>query len=280
MFRGMASPLSTIPLVNAIVFWAYGLAKRAIAPAGSASTSGDSSLSVAQVGAAGAFAGLVNTPVISPVEMAKIRLQSGAASSLSRTNAGAFTGPFDVLRQAWQQAGLRGVFRGQAVTGAREVLAYGAQFAAYEAVLRAIASKSRVAGATDEHHGTTAGTIDESSLAPSAVLFAGGVAGVACWTASYPVDVVKSRLQVLPVSGIAGRAPLFPASPALLRLDGGALRCAQHIIRADGWRGLWRGYLPCVAPAFPANAVGFAGYEATIELVFVRLLGYRRASVE
>ena len=42
--------------------------------------------------------------------------------------------------------------------------------------------------------------IDQSTseLSPLAVLSAGGIAGVSCWTISIPADVLKSRYQTAP----------------------------------------------------------------------------------
>lgn len=77
----------------------------------------------------------------------------------------------------------------------------------------------------------------------------------------YPLDVVKTRVQSFPVGaplpqwGLSHR--MFP--------DGGLLNVWRHIARTEGYRGFWRGFWPCVLPAFPANAVGFVVYESIVK---------------
>lgn len=278
LYRGVTAPLSTVALVNAIVFWGYGHAKRAMGVEGG---SGDRTMALTQVGIAGAFGGLANAPIVGPVELAKIRVQmqnadvlptaspspatvhdAAARSSRAATTPTAtpsFRSPAHALRHAYAHDGVRGVFRGSFANASRETCAYAAQFVVYEAMLRALIDGDKSA-------------TDEDSLSPGSVILAGGVSGLACWTFSYPQDVLKTRLQQLPPSGIP-RGPLW--KPLRYVPDGGMWECAKDTVRSSGWRGLWRGYTPCVLPAFPANAAGFAGYEATIFL-FTRFLGYER----
>jgi solute carrier family 25 carnitine/acylcarnitine transporter 20/29 len=73
--------------------------------------------------AGGAFAGMVNSFVVGPVEMVKCRLQveKGQGSS-----------SFQCLKQAYQEGGIRaGVMKGTVPTIFREVFAYCGQFGAY-----------------------------------------------------------------------------------------------------------------------------------------------------
>jgi solute carrier family 25 carnitine/acylcarnitine transporter 20/29 len=63
----------------------------------------------------------------------------------------------------------------------------------------------------------------------------------------YPVDVVKTRIQT-----DSDSQPKFR----------GMLDATRKIVRQEGIRGLYKGLLPCLARAFPANAVTFLTYEA------------------
>ena len=38
---------------------------------------------------------------------------------------------------------------------------------------------------------------------------------------------------------------------------------ATQIWRTDGFMGFWRGIMPCLMRAFPANGAGFLAYEAS-----------------
>lgn len=71
LFKGMASPMSTIPLVNAITFWAYATAKDTIHKL----QTEKAPLSTAEIAMSGGFAGLLGCIVSCPVELIKTRLQ-------------------------------------------------------------------------------------------------------------------------------------------------------------------------------------------------------------
>ena len=71
LYRGMVSPMSTVPVINAVVFSSYGFAKDVMQ-----STEPQEILTTRQAMAAGAFTGLCNTVIVTPVELIKCRLQA------------------------------------------------------------------------------------------------------------------------------------------------------------------------------------------------------------
>ena len=91
---------------------------------------------------------------------------------------------------------------------------------------------------------------------PSVVgLVSGFMAGVLFWSAMFPIDLVKSRVSVLAAV----------ESPAAAGAHGtGTLSVVRGIWAREGARGFYRGFLPCVLRAGPANAIMFVGYEWTI----------------
>ena len=76
---------------------------------------------------------------------------------------------------------------------------------------------------------------------------------MAAWTVTYPCDVVKSIIQTNP--GVYRRHRYIP--------DGGFFDCWNRTLMLQGWRGLWKGLVPCLARAFPVNACAFYAYEYT-----------------
>lgn len=92
------------------------------------------------------------------------------------------------------------------------------------------------------------GLASKQQLSNTDLMLAGGLGGTAFWLCCYPVDVIKSKLQV-----DSYQHPKY----------GGMLDCARQTLAAEGLKGLWRGFAPALARSFPANAVAFAAYEAT-----------------
>jgi solute carrier family 25 carnitine/acylcarnitine transporter 20/29 len=139
LYKGMGGPMLTVPLVNAIVFFGYGQAKSAM----QRSQPADRPLSLLQISAAGACAGLLNTIVVSPVELIKTRLQiqheavslraklhlSSSAATGAMTarpveggEKRVFEGPVDCVRKIVRQNGIKGLFR--SVHAATRVVAW------------------------------------------------------------------------------------------------------------------------------------------------------------
>lgn len=123
-------PLMNIPIVNAIVFWAYGDAKRFLSSAdGKNATIARGDLPVSHVLLASAYAGTINSALVGPVEMVKIQLQAQAAG---HTGGHAIGGPLQFMGEAWATAGWRAALHGMAPTIGREILGYAGQFIVYE----------------------------------------------------------------------------------------------------------------------------------------------------
>lgn len=83
----------------------------------------------------------------------------------------------------------------------------------------------------------------KSSLPSSSfyTMISGGLAGIAVWTLNLPTDTVKTRYQT--------------------SADKTWLHSVQHIWKTRGVKGFYRGFLPAMFRAFPANAACFLGYE-------------------
>ena len=102
------------------------------------------------------------------------------------------------------------------------------------------------------------GTRHNTGLAAS--LFSGGIAGVSYWASIFPLDTVKSRMQVK----LRRYSFKFtPIPPFKLQVDGGrsTYSVAVNMWRANGAAAFYRGFAPCVLRAFPACAALFAAYE-------------------
>ena len=83
----------------------------------------------------------------------------------------------------------------------------------------------------------------------SANMLAGAFAGIAEHSVMYPVDLLKTRMQIV--------------NPSPTAMYTGISNAMVTISRAEGFRTLWRGVSSVIVGAGPAHAVYFASYEAT-----------------
>lgn len=184
---------------------------------------------------AGAFAGVANTVLSSPIEHVRIRLQTqphGAARL--------YSGPWDCVRKLSSQGGgvLPGLYRGTAVTLLREAQAYGVWFLSFEWLMNADAARNKIA---------------RKEIPSYKVALYGGLAGEALWLASYPFDVVKSKMQT---DG-------FGAQQRYRNMRD----CFAQTFRAEGIRGFWKGIGPTLLRAMPVSAGTFAVVEMTMRAI-------------
>lgn len=213
LYRGMSSPIIGVAMVNAIVFGVYGHTQRYLSEPDRLSTHF----------LAGTLAGLAQTPVSSPIELAKTRLQ------LQSSSQGNSHGPMQFLRNIYKQQGYRGVFKGLGITFLREGPSYGTYFMTYEMLTK---------------------TSSKEPISTFHMLLAGGLAGTASWVISYPIDVIKSRIQ-------AENSDRYS----------GALDCLRKSVRAEGYSCLYRGLNSTILRAFPTNAATFTVVTWTFRLL-------------
>lgn len=182
LFRGISSPLASIALMNGLVFASYHfLMKMQLSHPDSVPT-------LLQVVLAGIGSGIVSSLVTTPTELLKIQQQTcHSGSSLS------------LARAIFNEAGLPGLYRGLPATVMRDI-GYGAYFFAYEATTRFFSSLSsrpddtfiivaEVEAESVHIHG------HDQALSWCALILAGSLAGIAGWLFTFPMDVVKTRMQ-------------------------------------------------------------------------------------
>lgn len=176
-YKGMASPMVGMAVINAIVFGVQGNMMRS-----RSDTIWNHSLT-------GAVAGTAQGFICSPMELIKLRLQVQTNPTeifhwtTSRNNGRVYSDPWDAIKKIMKQGGIRGIFKGLELTLIREFPAFATYFATYEYMCKMYVRKNG--------NGTT---IDD--LSPLALCLSGGISGITAWIVTYPVDVVKSRVQV------------------------------------------------------------------------------------
>lgn len=183
-------------------------------------------------GMAGVLAGATVSFIAAPVEHVKARLQiQYAANKADRL----YRGPIDCTKKILRHHGIRGLYHGLFAT-----LIFRSFFffwwGTYDVFSKVF-----------QRH--------TSLSTPSINFWAGGLSAQIFWLTSYPSDVVKQRIMTDPLGG---------------GLNDGTRRfrhwkdAAVTVYRESGWRGYWRGFLPCFLRAFPANAMALVAFEGVM----------------
>jgi solute carrier family 25 carnitine/acylcarnitine transporter 20/29 len=87
-------------------------------------------------------------------------------------------------------------------------------------------------------------------------LIAGAAAGVLGWIATFPFDVLKTRLQAVTISTGTGT----DADATL----GTSWRTARKMYAESGGRVFWRGLVPTLVRAIPVNMAVFGTFEGVV----------------
>jgi len=259
LFRGMGPPLSTAVAVNALIFSSYGASSRIWDDYFHRRNNGTLENTRLKAFTCGAFAGACQAIIICPTDHIKCRLQVqhgiGCKDHI-------FKGPFDATDKILSSSGLRGLYRGFCCTMIREVPAFGLYFSAYDSVKRSVTNfleardKKRANGIGGSTQYNQLGDQPNHSWAASAI--AGGFSGASSWALIYPIDVIKTRIQTLPIDvPIEKRRMLY---------------VGRHIISQHGWRFLFRGLGVTLVRAVPVNGIIFPVYEFT--LIQLRKTGF------
>ncbi|KAK6397394.1 hypothetical protein LTR65_006369 [Meristemomyces frigidus] len=246
-YKGTLTPLIGIGACVSVQFGAFNYARRAFEAqnaakqphslgSGTSSITATQPLSYGQYYAAGAFAGLANTVLSTPIEHIRIRMQTqphGAANRL-------YTGPLDCIAKLSRSPNIaRGLYRGTAVTLLREAQAYGFWFLTFEYLMQQDAQRNKVL---------------RKEIPTWKIAAYGGIAGEMLWITSYPFDVVKSKMQT---DGFGGEAQRYKS-----------MRDAfAQTWRQEGMLGFWRGVGPTLLRAMPVSAGTFAVVELTMRFI-------------
>ncbi|KAJ1926571.1 hypothetical protein IWQ60_003687 [Tieghemiomyces parasiticus] len=187
---------------------------------------------------AGGVAGAVSRTVVSPLERMKILFQvqgPGAAN---------YQGVLPTLAKIWREEGALGYMRGNGTNVIRIVPYSAVQFAAYEQLKRILMEPGK------------------KELDTKRRLTAGAGAGIASVAATYPLDIVRTRLSVqsgqLDLQDLPRDAKGRPVIPKLP----GILDTMKTIVRTEGGLlGLYAGLWPTLLGVAPYVALNFQCYE-------------------
>jgi len=248
LFKGAPAPMLGATTLNAVLFGTYGWAQRLfVQPTASKPTVRPGDLSLWQIWCCGFLAGSCVSLVESPDDLLKVKVQSQVGRGGGSVRAPvSYSGVFDALRKIVTGYGLRGMYQGWPATLLRNAPGCANSLMVYELCMRswggAPSPESQAAAAA-------AGLSEAPEEAPLVVsAAAGAAAGVGFWSLTYPLEMIKTRLQA-------------DHSDPLQRQYRSWLACARATYGELGLRGMYRGFVACQLRGVVVNASVFVTVE-------------------
>ncbi|GAA5916974.1 hypothetical protein JCM8208_003228 [Rhodotorula glutinis] len=261
LYKGVTSPMLGVALMNASVFTSYKYTMNAMLP------HPDAEATLGQVALAGSASGIFTSFITTPIDRLKILQQSTSVGQARQPS----------LLSLVRSLPPTSLYRGWTATVLRDT-GYGPYFLVYEYFVRCGTlglfgggEKARAGGGGAS--GAPADLVDEAErvvlggedgqVAASAtrVLVAGGLAGIVGWGCTFPIDVVKTKMQSLPPPDPSSSPSSSPRSAhpyATLRSTVAA------VLRESGPRGFVTGLAPTLVRSVPVNMVTFAVFELVV----------------
>ncbi|GKB74978.1 mitochondrial substrate carrier family protein B-like protein, partial [Tanacetum coccineum] len=174
--------------------------------------------------AGGGLAGITAASVTYPLDLVRTRLSA-------QTNVNYYRGIWHALGTISKEEGIFGLYKGLGAC----LLGVGPNLAISFSVYDTVRSYWQLQRPHD------------STIMVS--LACGSLSGIASSTVSFPLDLVRRRMQL---EGAGGRARVYKT---------GVFGTFGHILRAEGVRGLYRGILPEYYKVVPSIGIVFMTYE-------------------
>jgi solute carrier family 25 (mitochondrial phosphate transporter), member 23/24/25/41 len=182
---------------------------------------------------AGGIAGLSACTLAYPLDLVRTRLAA-------QTTHHYYHGISHTLSTIVKQDGLRGLYRGLAATLTQVAPSLAINYAAYETLRNQMLTIRNKSSSSNSNRNTP-------SVAMS--LACGSVAGLISSTATFPLDLVRRRMQL---GGGGGGAH---------QQQHGYIQMFRNVIQTGGVRGLYAGILPEYYKVVPGVAIAFCTYE-------------------
>lgn len=189
---------------------------------------------------ASGVAGLCTQVITNPIWVLKTRMLSS-----DRGAAGAYPSMWAGVAQLLRAEGWRGFYRGLGIS--LFGVSHGAvQFAVYDPLKQMYMNRRRRRGSASADGDENDGRGKQQRMTNEATLLISSVAKLAAGAATYPYQVIRSRLQNYDAEERFGR---------------GIRGVVRRMWREEGWRGFYRGIVPGVVRVMPATWVTFLVYE-------------------
>lgn len=217
-YKGMLSPLVSVPLFKAVLFSSYKTTLNRLN-----SDSAWDNYHGMKITVSAMIGGFANAFIAGPTELfkTKLQIQRGLRTKV-------YNGNLDCFRKIYKVSGWRCLFQGTHVAIYRDMIAYWLQFYYYDKICRYF------------------GNGDINSVSNFQKFIAGGISGMLCWIGCYPLDLVKSRRQ----------AQVLTEAPKIFD-NFYILRDLKKILKKDGIQKMFSGVTIISGRSFFAHGLGF-----------------------
>ncbi|KAG3266112.1 mitochondrial ornithine transporter 2 [Ictidomys tridecemlineatus] len=225
-YRGTCPALMAQVSQSSVLFMCYGFSQQFVRKM--VGLDKQAELNDLQTATAGSFASAIAALVLCPTELVKCRLQTMYEMELSGKIVKSHNTIWSVVKSILKKDGVLGLYHGLSSTLLQEVMGYFFFFGGYE-LSRSFFASGR----------------PKNELGPVPLMLSGGVAGICLWLVVFPVDCIKSRIQVLSMYG----------------KQAGFIGTLLNIVRNEGVLALYSGLKATMIRAFPSNGALFLAYE-------------------
>lgn len=187
------------------------------------------------------IAGIVGKLIEYPFDTIKVRLQSQPDHQPLR-----YRGPLDCFQQSFREDGFRGLYRGLSAPLVGAALETSSLFLCEQAARKALLSSGYYS--------------PDRPLPLSALFLTGAISGAFTSLVLTPIELVKCKMQVPPISSSDGIIRKAPTPIAIIR----------QVFQYQGLRGFWNGQLGTLIRETGGCAAWFGSKEA-VTLLFRRL---------
>uniref|UniRef100_A0A8C5LY89 Mitochondrial ornithine transporter 1 n=1 Tax=Leptobrachium leishanense TaxID=445787 RepID=A0A8C5LY89_9ANUR len=226
-YKGTSPALLANISENSVLFMSYGFCQRVVRNL--VGLEKNTPLSNLHNATAGSFAAAFASLALCPTELVKCRLQAMHEMKLSGKIIEGHNTVWSVVKSIISTDGPMGLYHGLSSTLLREVPGYFFFFGGYELGRTLFLSGEK--------------TKDQLGVVP--LMVSGGIGGISLWLVVFPVDCVKSRIQVLSMTG--KQEGFMRTFARILRNEGDITWRRTRLSRPPliSWQGLqeaWRVY--------------------------------------
>ncbi|KAK2719462.1 kidney mitochondrial carrier protein 1-like [Artemia franciscana] len=175
----------------------------------------------------GILAGSVSSAIANPTDVLKVRMQACSRSHKHISLIECFS-------RIYREEGVRGLWKGVCPTAQRAAVITGVELPVYDGTKRYLINHGLTADTTTNH------------------LISGAISSLAGAVASTPIDVIRVRLM---------NQKLKLNATTRIVLYKGSVDCLLRTVKTEGFRALYKGFVPTFLRMGPWNLIFFVTYE-------------------